>query len=161
METCIECGASAERQPYVGLRGDRTSGAICAECQADPTHRKTPQKVHYFERDAFDRQQGMHGVNQGPPPAGKPNSTRFEIEGYYGDVDPRASVVEEAVRTAAPDATIESARAYRNEVDKRTRVHLLGEVRNKTLSPDDVKALAAKALVGADRVDVQTWPVYR
>lgn len=166
-ESCIECGAQADHHPFVGVYGDGTHGPVCAECQGDPGHRLTPQKVHYHDRKAFESRTHLHGVRQSRKPDGPPNSTRFEIEAYVPNQTVKASVIEEAldglIAGEQGPASIESARAYRNTVLDRTRVHLLGEVVGALITAEGLRELVAAALTtsGADRIDVQVWPVYR
>jgi hypothetical protein len=58
METCFGCGAQSERHPVAGIGRadmDNDSGAlvsypICAECHANPEHRKRNLKCHFHQR---------------------------------------------------------------------------------------------------------------
>jgi hypothetical protein len=60
MQTCIGCGAQAERHPFIGVGrqrletgdGPMVDHPVCNACYLDPAHRSSPLKLTYFHVDA-------------------------------------------------------------------------------------------------------------
>jgi hypothetical protein len=58
MESCIGCGAQAEKHPVVGIGradlaanvGELVEHPVCKQCHENPAHRTTPLKVAYHPR---------------------------------------------------------------------------------------------------------------
>jgi hypothetical protein len=54
-DLCSGCGAVAPAHPIMGVTRDTETGRmaafpICAACWSDPSHRRRPLKMHFFDR---------------------------------------------------------------------------------------------------------------
>lgn len=104
----------------------------------------------------------MSGISQGPPPAGPPNHTRFELEVYL-EGQPPTKGVREAVEAQIDASGVKrgalQSTGYYNEVDNRSRVQVLGAV-SGVLTVEEIRQFGVQALPAGTRIDAQAWPVH-
>jgi hypothetical protein len=57
-EPCLGCGEMSSNHPMVlvtrGEDGIMAAFPVCAACWQDPTHRQSPLKGHFFDRQSAD-----------------------------------------------------------------------------------------------------------